>query len=157
MGAISRRVRITKALTRWSDAVLRGEKVTLEEIAAPLGLTPRLIRKAMAEDKTLEAQVFGPSMAQARLGLATAVGEAFTALSSTNTDSATKHRWAVFLAKLVGGGYERADRGPTVEINMVPELPAGFKHIEFEVKDGGREAGREKARLLLTPPQVDDA
>lgn len=133
--AFSKRSRAVKALLRWQRALERGVALDIGEAARDHGLSKRQLLKILQEDQKLQDEIFGPLTMEAQAGLQKALIVASEELSNPDAKSGEKVKWAEFLARMVGGGYEKKQAQPIVIANLIPELPPAVQHLKARVID----------------------
>lgn len=135
--AFSRAGRATKALLRWTNGLDAGVCKDVSEYAKEVGLTKRQLLKELRDNEQLQKELFGPSMMEARMGLAKSIAVAYDQIGDANVMPADQRGWADFLAKLINGYYEKGKNGQqaNVLINLVPALAETQQHIAHRIVD----------------------
>jgi hypothetical protein len=132
---LSQRRRTIRAILSWLKDVDRGQAVDIAAYAKKYHLSKRTLLRTLHADPTIQDEILGPMMAEARLGVQQAVGMAGHVLGDSSEDRMVQLRWAEFLARLHGGGY---DKRPTTNVtiaNLIPQLPIHFQKAEAKIID----------------------
>jgi len=126
-----------RAIIRWERELAAGNPARLEDIAKEEGLSKRKLLNIIRTDEDLQKNLFQPAMVEARMGIVKAVRQAYDSIDDENVQSADQRGWAEFLARLVGGAYDKkqAAGGNVIIANLIPQLPPQMQHLRGKVID----------------------
>ena len=124
-----------RAIIQWERDLSKGKVTSLEDIARNEGLSKRRLLNVIRNDEGLQKELFEPAMVEARLGLIKAVRQAYVSIDDQDVQAADQRGWAEFLAKLLGGAYDKKQAAGTnlIIANLIPQLPPQLAHLSAQV------------------------
>jgi hypothetical protein len=134
---LARRRAALRAVIRWERELSKGNCADLAEIGKEEGLSKRKLLNTIRQDEELQKQLFQPAMVEAKMGLVKAVRQAYHSIDDPDVQSGDQRGWAEFLARLIGGQYEKkqAVGGNLIIANLIPQLPPNLAHLEGRIVD----------------------